>query len=708
MKLRKYFIFLIIFLSGYSALVYQVAWERLLKFQFGGDIISSSIITSVFLLGIGIGSYLFRQQTYRPLLTYSILEILLGFFAIISFCFIGELSGLSSNFSESFHYLDFDISKIIFVISFLFIPTIIFGATFPIYISIYKTYVSRSDIPISIIYCINVLGGAIGIVFVPLLFLNSFDFDSVLFFHGFINITIGLITLLISVVLKSDLTETLNEKNRIDFNYFFLALTTGISTIGIEIILFRVLGITKSMSPYIFPIVLFFFLTGIAFGSLVFGSSSKNYIDVIERRIKSLIYTSIFLISTIFIVKTYLMKPSYNSDGFFPWIFYAALISFPFAFSIGSILPNVIRLNALKHQNPVYSSGYLYLSSAVGSFIIGISIPFLILPSVGSKGIFLIILAFLIFSIAILKGNRKSKIIAFTFILGLSFLLNKLDWGKFNTGFNKKSLDFVEGPSGIAYFHWINDSGQLYINGIPMASLPKNDKHDQLESIARKFKVLDSTLLIGVGAGTIVEGLIKNSDVIKIDLIDWSRELPLLIEMERPSQYVKLPYTSKKFGKWYFGDARNEISLMQSKSYDLIIDNVSVLGWSGSTSVKSTEYVKEIKRILKDGGSYLAGSNYKGSPYREALLRTLQSHFIYVYENQDLKQFIASNQKISDSMKETIELKDIKRFCLIEDGSIIDELEIFDNFLGFEYSLSGKIWDLNKIQALNPIKNCSD
>jgi len=172
-KFQLVFLLIFVFISGYSALVYQVAWERLLKFQFGGDIISSSIITSIFLLGIGIGSFLFRKQQHNPLLIYFFLGLTLCPFALMSYRATTSVSELSLFISSNLPYLTPFFLNILFPSFFLLIPTIIFGATFPVYISIYKSLIIDKNMPIPLIYCINTFGGAIGIALVPTLYRNS-------------------------------------------------------------------------------------------------------------------------------------------------------------------------------------------------------------------------------------------------------------------------------------------------------------------------------------------------------------------------------------------------------------------------------------------------------------------------------------------------------------------------------------------------------
>ena len=47
----------IFFISGLSALIYQVCWQRLLFTGFGVDLTSITVIVSVFMAGLGIGAF---------------------------------------------------------------------------------------------------------------------------------------------------------------------------------------------------------------------------------------------------------------------------------------------------------------------------------------------------------------------------------------------------------------------------------------------------------------------------------------------------------------------------------------------------------------------------------------------------------------------------------------------------------------------------
>jgi hypothetical protein len=59
--IHRWLVFLIVGFAGFCSLVYQVVWERTLKYNFGGDSVSAAIVTATFLLGLGIGAVAFGR-----------------------------------------------------------------------------------------------------------------------------------------------------------------------------------------------------------------------------------------------------------------------------------------------------------------------------------------------------------------------------------------------------------------------------------------------------------------------------------------------------------------------------------------------------------------------------------------------------------------------------------------------------------------------
>ncbi|MFQ5764172.1 MAG: hypothetical protein ACE5GT_04530, partial [Rhodospirillales bacterium] len=64
------------FLSGFSGLIYEVVWMRMLTFVFGVSAYATATVLCAFMGGLALGSWLFSRLADRgrhPLRTYAIL-----------------------------------------------------------------------------------------------------------------------------------------------------------------------------------------------------------------------------------------------------------------------------------------------------------------------------------------------------------------------------------------------------------------------------------------------------------------------------------------------------------------------------------------------------------------------------------------------------------------------------------------------------------
>ena len=80
---------LLFFLSGSTALIYQVIWQKLLFTAFGVDLQSTAIVVSTFMLGLGLGALLGGQFAEKypnsQLLFFVFVEVGIGLFGFISY-----------------------------------------------------------------------------------------------------------------------------------------------------------------------------------------------------------------------------------------------------------------------------------------------------------------------------------------------------------------------------------------------------------------------------------------------------------------------------------------------------------------------------------------------------------------------------------------------------------------------------------------------
>jgi predicted membrane-bound spermidine synthase len=139
------------FLSGFSALIYQIVWQKKLFIYFGINIEAISLIVSIFMLGLGIGS-LIGGKIAEILKEKDILKI------FITLEFLIGLLGITSLYLFSIPF-DNQLQAIILSSIFLFVPIVFMGASFPILIQLFKNITPSKNI--SSLYFANTLGAGI-------------------------------------------------------------------------------------------------------------------------------------------------------------------------------------------------------------------------------------------------------------------------------------------------------------------------------------------------------------------------------------------------------------------------------------------------------------------------------------------------------------------------------------------------------------------
>lgn len=181
---------LLFFCSGISAIIYQIVWQRVLFASFGTDIESITIIVSVFMLGLGLGSLIggrMSNTSEQTLVKYFIgFEVSIGIFGLISIPLIEYVSHLT------LHLADGWLPLIVFAI--LVIPTFAMGATLPVLVSYLFRQNKSVGNTVTHLYYINTLGSAIGcVITVGILFLFGTR-QTTIYFAVFLNFLIALLT----------------------------------------------------------------------------------------------------------------------------------------------------------------------------------------------------------------------------------------------------------------------------------------------------------------------------------------------------------------------------------------------------------------------------------------------------------------------------------------------------------------------------------
>lgn len=219
----KYTLFFIMGLSGFASLSYQIAWTRVLTMIIGNSVYVFSLILTVFLIGLSMGSLFFFKQIDRlkdKVLLLGILQILLCFSVLISNQMIDSLPSLFILLFRSFP-TDFKYVLIIkFAIAFLIIiiPTFLMGASFPICARILTSKVWNLGEELGKLYSMNTLGAILGSFLTGFILIPYMGTQKSIFYITLLNLLSGTVLTLQA--------ERLRKATK-----FALATTAGLSFI---------------------------------------------------------------------------------------------------------------------------------------------------------------------------------------------------------------------------------------------------------------------------------------------------------------------------------------------------------------------------------------------------------------------------------------------------------------------------------------------
>ncbi len=166
-------------LSGFAALGLEVVWTRVFLLIYGSTTYSFTIMLSVFLLGIGLGSLIFGMFVDRVKNLcglFATLEGIIGLYTIITLYFSDSIPyALLLFFRKNGSTWETLITgKVLISAAILLLPALLFGGTLPVVAKLYAREIKSLGRRIGDIYALNTLGaiaGSIvaGFILLPLL-----------------------------------------------------------------------------------------------------------------------------------------------------------------------------------------------------------------------------------------------------------------------------------------------------------------------------------------------------------------------------------------------------------------------------------------------------------------------------------------------------------------------------------------------------------
>src|SRR5438132_4160364 len=128
---------ILLFCSGFSALVYQTLWLRLLGLVFGVTVHAASTVVAAFMAGLAVGSFAAGRLADRvraPLRWFGAIEVLIGLSALATPALLHVLDTVYRQVHRTISDELTVLTIVRFICSFavLLVPTTLMGATVPL------------------------------------------------------------------------------------------------------------------------------------------------------------------------------------------------------------------------------------------------------------------------------------------------------------------------------------------------------------------------------------------------------------------------------------------------------------------------------------------------------------------------------------------------------------------------------------------------
>jgi spermidine synthase len=262
-----------IVISGFSALVYQLIWVRLLGLVFGVSSFAVATVVAVFLLGLGLGSYFFgkwSERTRNPLRIYMYVEVCIAIASLASYLVIEHLPVYRLLYELAYNNLGLygmSVVRLLLSVAVLLPPVFFIGGTMPLIAKYFLTASSTFGSGFSRIYYLNTLGAFAGALLTGFVLVKYLGVATTLM----VAVAGDLLVAVIIGAGKSEAparTEPAEQSAPYSYMLYVLFLT-GFISLSYEVLWVRILSTYGLSTSQAFALIVAGFLLGFSVGSLL-------------------------------------------------------------------------------------------------------------------------------------------------------------------------------------------------------------------------------------------------------------------------------------------------------------------------------------------------------------------------------------------------------------------------------------------------------
>ena len=559
-------VLLLYFLSGATALIYEVVWSRMLMHVFGSTAVALGTVLAAFMAGMAVGSWLIGKAADKSsncLRLYAFLEIGLALAALVSHVLLSRIAPAHLALHDLFGFSEtiFGVIRFLLAFSLVMAPTILMGATLPVLARFLVNRRNKVGINLSTLYATNTFGAVSGVLLTGFYLIGTYGIHIPVYMAVTANLLIGCVAWLASLRMgESALAVTpsaddggaapVGRETIVDPLIFRIILVglgiSGFTSFAYEIYWTRSLVFILGNSIYALTTMLSAFLSGIAIGGYLIRFVLKyhadrvvtfGWIQIFLGIFSALALPLLFFISDPQSLGQYLLD---TSEQVFPLIFtsfgVAFLVMLVPAVLIGASFPLVGQIVVKDLNKTGAYVGKIYAINTLGN-VLGALLPgFILLAWLGiQKGILAmallnVTLGFVVLALTLTRAQRHP---AWRYALPVVLVLTMLAMSRAPLQFQFpsegerdyfKTTFYREGPLATTKVYWnprtlekhmsvdgivIGGTGFVEFKQLLLAHLPKLLLDD-----------VSTELSVGLGSGMLAGESARDPQVESITTVE--------------------------------------------------------------------------------------------------------------------------------------------------------------------------------------------
>lgn len=664
-------LFVVFFVSGFTALLYQVVWQRMLGLFSGSDVRSVTIVVASYLLGLGLGSWVGgfcsdRLSGRRAVQVYGICNLAIAVFAVFSrFLFYDGLFRQLSPMAQPI------LLTLLIVFLSLLIPTTLMGASLPLLSKAISQRADQAAPRIGLLYGVNTLGSGVGTLAGGWYIVGTLGYEGTIYLGAALSAGVGLIALGIADQFKAVqpaparvlAPAPAQPPEHSVWEWGALVWLSGFAAISLEIIWFRVLDTLLQSIAYTYAHLLAFILVSNALGSVV----GAAIVPTIQRPRQVFLWiqgsVAAYSLIAIGVISRYwqahptdlrqeigYIDPHHLSSAvLFKYLVVPLVMMAVPNFLLGFYVPLVQKAIQTDNQQIGKRVGLIQLANIAGNTVGSLLTGLVLLNVIGTAGslrlLGLIGLGFVLLRPHWLRAKIGGLLAIALTITIVVFPSNTRLWAALHGIQPQTYFIAAEDSAGVAAITESNQQGMLLASGQAQASFPYMLVHGLLGSLpALMHPQPTQVMIIGLGSGGTAHTVGVNPLTQYVQVVELlGAELTVLQEYAKTAigKPLRFLFNDPRYD-FVVGDGRRELA-RSDRQFD-IIEADAIYPWrSRAGMLYSAEFFREVQSHLAVGGMFVEWNVGLGTE------QTFRSVFAYVLQlsmGGDLHVLVGSDRPV--------------------------------------------------------------